>query len=197
MNENKTPSSTLPLAIRTVYLRKSSTQFGDSFDPLKPGQPLQVQSRFAPIGFIENGDLSAGGNEAIPRSYTFLTEFEFSYLLGPVDTSIPPESVDTSNAAAKVTAQIAVDYLISPSEPVPTAEQLQQWGGSAALMHSWPYWREFAHSTMMRMNLPVVMAPLLVAQPQPVITPVQDAMQSIAPAAKRARSRATAKPLKK
>lgn len=191
MAELETPS-TLPLALRSIYLRESSTRFRENFDPLKPGQPLQMQAKFAPIGYLVNGDMPIDGGEVVPRSYTFLTQFEFNYFAGPFDTSVPIESIDTSDPVAKITAQIGVDYLVTPGETTPTEDRLHSWANSAALVHAWPYWREFAHNTMMRMNLPVMMIPLLVTTPAaalPTGTNQQKVVEQKAPTAKKARAK--------
>lgn len=189
----------MPLALRSIYLRESSTRFRDNFDPLKPGQPLLMQAKFAPISYFENVDIPVDDNGIVTRSYTFITGFEFSYLAGPVDVSTASENVDDTDPVAKITAHIAVDYILTRGESLPTADRLQQWAGSAALLHAWPYWREFAHNTMLRMNLPVMMIPLLVSGPAALQSPAdenQNQDEKVPPTAKRAKAKRSAKPSK-
>jgi hypothetical protein len=65
---------------------------------------------------------------------------------------------DTTCASIQV--DIAVEYCLD-GEKMPNAESLKAWAASGVLTHAWPYWREFCHSMMVKMSLPVIMVPLL------------------------------------
>ena len=119
------------------------------------------------------------------RAYTFLTEFETSYFLAagaPATKTIP---LSPATPVVRINAIFASDYLIAPNSGDLSEEDTKAWANSAALMHSWPYWREFSHSTMMRANMPVVLVPMMVAQTAPSNTaPLKD---EAAPAVKKSK----------
>jgi hypothetical protein len=156
-----------PLTLRAIYLRGSNVTFEENFDPLKAGQQLNIESKFAPHSYFITGDIGDTGSDHVARAYTFLTEFETSYFLAagaPVTESSP---FSPTTPVVRINAVFAADYLIAPDGGELSEEDARSWGTSAALMHSWPYWREFSHSTMMRANMPVVLVPMMVAQTAP------------------------------
>lgn len=162
--------SVLPYTLRAIYLRDSAVRMDNSFDPILPGQQL------APIFRTGEGrvdcretTISSDGNETIIHSCAFTTRFDFAYTKmteGASDTS--DEDIEKT-IAAQITADITVDYLIN-SPDFPDPENLKGWASSHVILHAWPYWREFCHSTMLRMNLPVTMIPLVqvAVVPEPV-----------------------------
>ena len=163
MNQNET-SQIVPYTLRTIYIQKSHLRMADNFDPVIPGQPLN--GKFRTVGgqitckelIPENGE----GNTI--RSCTFVTHFEFRYIRPDEDGAIPQEAEEEAQLVAEISADIAVDYLIGIPE-MPSQENLQQWGSGNVLVHAWPYWREYCHAAMSRMNLPVTLMPLLQVKP--------------------------------
>lgn len=150
---------TRPFSLRAVYLREGKQWMSDGFDPMLPGQRLSGQFRVSGHK-IEVQEAV----ENIPDAKTIKTcritsKYEFRYLDIPVDIQ-PKEGEDDKYLIAEISAFITVDYLIEISE-TPPAEKLEQWASGNALLHCWPYWREFCHSTMLRMNLPVTMMPMM------------------------------------
>lgn len=155
------------LTLRAIYLRGSHVTFEKNFDPLKAGQQLNIESKFSPHSYVISGDIGDTGSDHVARAYAFLTEFETAYFLaaGSPATEVIPLSPVTP--VVRINAIFAADYLIAPDSGELSEEDAKSWANSAALMHSWPYWREFSHSTMMRANMPVVLAPMMVAQTAP------------------------------
>jgi hypothetical protein len=156
-----------PFTLRAIYLRGSQVTFEENFDPLKAGQQLNIESKFSPLSYFISGDISDTGSDHVARAYTFLTEFETSYFLAagaPATEAIP---LSPASPVVRINAIFAADYLIAPDSGELSEEDAKAWANSAALMHSWPYWREFSHSTMMRANMPVVPVPMMVVQTAP------------------------------
>lgn len=140
------------LELNYIYLRNSSTKMAQTFNPLQPNQQLNIVSKFSPTSSFQSD-----------RSVGFVVEYTVLYFLADgAATQSAPEAMDETLAVARITAEFAVDY----ARPVgvelpPTSEWLKQFGNSGAMLHTWPYWREYCHATMMRMSLPVMMVPLL------------------------------------
>lgn len=156
-----------PLTLRAIYLRGSTVKFEDNFDPLKPGQQLNIETKFHPQSYFVSGDIGTTESENIAQSYTFLTEFETTYFLASEPSASDPVALSQATQVVRISAIFASDYLIAPGSGQLSDDDAKSWANSAALMHSWPYWREFSHSTMMKANMPVVLVPMLVAQHAP------------------------------
>lgn len=156
---SKTKKTKHPFSLRAVYLREAKQWLADDFDPILPGQQLfgqfKASSRNVKIQeVIENIE-----NAKPIRSCRFTTNFHFRYLNAPLEKNMTDDMANKS-LVAEITAQFTVDYLIGTPEK-PSEEMLKQWASSNALLHCWPYWREFCHSTLLRMNLPVTMMPMM------------------------------------
>lgn len=188
-----------PFNLRSIYIRESSISFAESFDPLIPGQPLVMQVAFAPAGYrISDTEVkSPNGSDAL--SYTFITEFDFAYHLGTVEQLSQATQLDINNAVARISVKIATDYLLEKETGSLDNADVVASAQSAALIHAWPYWREFAHNMMMRMNLPVMMIPLLLtpAAVQPAVAADQHKDEQAPPIAKRTRAKTAARSAKK
>lgn len=150
-----------PFSLRAVYLREGRQWISDKFDPLLPGQPLFGQfkssgSNVAVQEAIENT------TDAKPiKSCRFNSNFEFRYLNALPDKQKKEEEKENNEyLVAEISACFTVDYLIGTPE-TPPKEKLEQWASTNVLLHCWPYWREFCHSTLLRMNLPVTMMPMM------------------------------------
>jgi hypothetical protein len=156
-----------PFTLRAIYLRGSQVTFEENFNPLKAGQQLNIESKFSPHSYFISGDIGDTGSDHVARAYTFLTEFETSYFLvagAPATEAIP---LSPATPVVHINAIYAADYLIAPDSGELSDEDAKAWANSAALTHTWSYWREFSHSTMMRANMPVVLVPMMVAQTPP------------------------------
>ena len=157
-------ASPSPFALRSIYLRTANIRMVEDFDPLLPGQSLHALFRAAPhFQFIHRVATAPDGTQ-VP-SAVFVLRFEFKYTKTPVDlTKIDGQSeaalVDDGNLIAELMAEVAIDYQLLAPE-MPKEAQLQAWGQGNAVLHAWPYWREFCHSAMIRMNLPVTLIPMM------------------------------------
>ena len=161
MSQEET-SQTFPFTLQAVYIQKSQLRLADDFEPSVPGQPLLGKFRTVGLQITcrESKGLTGDSEGAMIRSCTFATRFEFRYIKPAEDGLIRPEAEEEAYLAAEITADIAINYLISVPE-LPSEEELQKWGTSNVLLHAWPYWREYCHNAMMRMGLPVSIMPLL------------------------------------
>lgn len=154
-------ASSIPVTLRGIYLRASNVSMKDDFDPFLPGgQQLSGVHR------IKNQDIidrvtnvqDAQGNQSKLTSLCFNTSFEFLFINPDQLQSI--ETVSDPEYLIRISADIAVDYLIDSNRPMDQNE-MQLWGAKNVLLHAWPYWREFQQSTIWRMNLPPSIIPLL------------------------------------
>jgi len=155
-----------PFQLRAIYLRESQTKLDENFDPLKPGQRLTGQFKSSTENYTVTYDQVADDKAPIARACEFLTRFEFIVYLAE-DGVEPKPDMSNLKVAATITTCLAVDYLLLPGEKEPSREFLERYGRSAAIVHKWPYWREFCHSAMTRMHLPLMMVPLLSVIPKP------------------------------
>lgn len=171
-------SSSHPYALRTIYLKESHTRLGDGFDPTASNELI---GEFRVLGGeAECRTLDAvtpDGVKQTLRTCVFTTRFEFRYLVAGKTDPAAQEPV----VAAEITACITTDYLCNTPDFPPEAE-LHKWGQGNVLLHAWPYWREFCHSTLARMHLPVTLIPLA------GLTPLPDSIQE---KPKRPRKKAT------
>lgn len=146
------------LAIRAVYVRKSSLEISDEFNPLVPGQKLNGAFTWKPDGYAVTEIPPGEGRPEITRSIAFHNQFNFVFHFGDPPKEAVPLSADAPKPAATLAACIAVDYLLTGDQPEP--EEIAKYINNS-MVHAWPYWREYCHSSMLRMQLPVVLAPLL------------------------------------
>ena len=149
-----------PFSLRAVYLREGKQWMMDGFDPLLAGQPLHAQFRVAGHKVEIQESVQNMPDAEVIKSCRFITTFAFRYLRFTPDTPPKTQEDEQSSLVVEISACIAVDYLIGVPE-VPTPEKLEQWAKGNAMLHCWPYWREFCHSTLMRMNLPITVMPLM------------------------------------
>jgi len=150
----------LPFSLRSVYLREGKQWMLEDFDPMVPGQPMFGQ--FKASGHrVEVREAVENVPDAKPiRSCLISTNFQFRYLNTQLE-KLPKDEDDGKYVVAEISARIATDYLIEAAE-TPPKDELEHWASRNAVLHCWPYWREFCHSTLLRMNLPVTMMPMLV-----------------------------------
>lgn len=146
-----------PFTLRSVYLYSSRVSVADDFDPLIPGVNLIATHRIAGQKIIvRHTEYGLEGEKPTKvRSAVFITSFAFRYR-----TKEQTEMPDTEKFLIEVSGDIAADYQLNrPDDPTP--EQNNSWGASNVLLHTWPYWREFCHSTLLRMSLPATVLPML------------------------------------
>lgn len=149
-----------PFTLRAVYLHSSQLRMSDNFDPMIPGQQLVGQFRQTG-GRISCQELTeVDGKGMLVRSCIFIPHFDFRYFLKHDNEDAQVENVAVENVVAELSADIAVDYIVNlPNNP--PEDLLAKWGSSNVLLHAWPYWREYCHSTLARMNLPVTLMPMI------------------------------------
>jgi hypothetical protein len=122
-----------PFSLRAVYLREGKQWMSDDFDPMLPGQPLSGQFMVSGHKFELQEAVENIPEAKTIRSFRVALGFAFRYL------------------------NIQMGTQLKEGEE----EKLEQWASSNALLHCWPYWREFCHSTLLRMNLPITMMPMM------------------------------------
>lgn len=150
-----------PYVLRSVYYRRGEMSLGDGFDPTLPNQMLDSFNKIT-SGTVTTKEIEAelDGVPQTIRICSFATVFDFrSKLVEDGDVSL--KTVDESQFVASITAEIVVDYLLTLEE-FPPEELLHQWGSKNAIIHAWPYWREYCQNAQQRMNLPVSIIPLLI-----------------------------------
>lgn len=151
------------LALRAIYIRHAELLVADDFDPTLPGQKLTGNYKIVDGGKIEQLEFVPDDKTQPPLHLCrFHIQFMFTYLRGENSS---PEDIANDNIAASVSARISVEY--SAPGDRPDMKFLEAWGGSNALLHAWPYWREYCQSSFSRMNLPTVLLPLLRVEPHP------------------------------
>lgn len=153
--------------IRAIYIRKSSIALDDDFNPLISGQELSAAFECKQNGYVTSGAQEGEGATENIQSITCLNRFDFAYLLTGQQVQKSPTDAPEQKIAASITASICVDYVVNGAQPTP--EELAAIANSSVL-HSWPYWREYCHSNMTRMQLPVVQVPLLHIQTAEVVS---------------------------
>ena len=157
------PATRLPLVLRAVYVRKSSLVINGEFDPLLEGQRLNGTFTFNPDGYAVSEMPTGEGQPDVTSSITFNNQFNFVFHLGNSQDQSAPLSPDQQKIAATISASISVNYLLTGDRPEP--EELEKYVPNS-MVQAWPYWREYCHSSMLRMQLPVVLAPLMLLTPQ-------------------------------
>lgn len=131
----------------------------DAFDPMVPGQPIHGQFKSSGQRLEVRESVENIPDSKPVKTCLVTTNFQFRYLSTITENTADDE--DDKYLIAEISARIAVDYLIEVLE-TPPVEKLEQWAANSALLHCWPYWREYCHSTLLRMNLPVTMMPMMV-----------------------------------
>jgi hypothetical protein len=156
-------SIVLQYALRDIYLRESHTKLALGFDPTIGG--TELTGEFRVLGreteCRTQDAVTPDGTKQTLRTCVFTTRFEFRYLrAGQLDPATGEPIV-----AAEITADITTDYQCNTPD-FPEEANLLKWGQSNVLLHAWPYWREFCHSTLLRMRLPATLMPLVKMLPQ-------------------------------
>lgn len=163
----KTEGQTPMLSLQSIYLRAGTIEMSEHFHPNLPGIRLVPLLRTVDCKYACNRtELRAedGGEEAL-HWCQFISRFHFVYVLPKEDGSQHEEDEIEAHRLASITAEIAAVYNLG-GEDFPDAEMLRHWANNNVLLHTWPYWREYCHNTLLRMGLPVTMIPLINLAPQ-------------------------------
>ncbi|MDP1856499.1 MAG: hypothetical protein Q8K74_10730 [Candidatus Nitrotoga sp.] len=146
-------------SLRAVYLREGKEWISDNFDPVLPGQSLFGQFRIAGHNIdVQKGVVNDSDAKPI-HSCKITSSFEFRYLDAPPNEEGGADEND-KHLVAEISARFTVDYLIETPE-IPPQEMLEKWATTDSLLSCWPYWREFCHATLLRMNLPITLMPMM------------------------------------
>lgn len=164
----KARRKSIPFVMGSIYIRGSHTELSDTFSPTVPGQQLVGELRMVHGEAPAINTRTDQGPVEI-KTYTFGTRFEFRYRTAGVQPAV--DSVE--GICASIRADFAVEYALT-GDAIPEADQLKEWGEGTALNHIWPYWREFCHSSMQRMQLPIVLVPLLNVILSPELDPASE-----------------------
>lgn len=156
-----------PLALQAIYLRNTATSMAAAFRPNFPGGDLAPMFRTEHESRIECNTTTLRTDDGAEQKAlwcSFSTEFEFIYVRPKEDGKLPSDSELEAHRLARVFAEITAAYTVN-SEEFPPQDVLKRWGQHNALLHTWPYWREFCHGALLRMGLPVTMIPLIQIEP--------------------------------
>lgn len=177
MSEAK-PQEMAPFALRAIYLRNSRIRMVEDLDPLLPGQEMHAQFRTEKTFRVLARETKAPGQKTL-ESLIFILGFAFRYSK-PMQAAIQSEQsgvdevvADDPNLLAEISAEIAIDYqIINGTASNLDPALVQNWGQGSAMVHAWPYWREYCHSAMIRMNLPLSLMPMIdIRSMQPMPSP--------------------------
>jgi hypothetical protein len=145
--------------LRAIYIRRSEVSLSDDFDPLLPGQTMRGKFRITEgTSKVEQVE-ALTGDRKVYSSCAITTKFDFQYI-GALPATAPDQTVDGNSVLASISAEITAHYSI-PEDKLPTDEMVARWHGSTVIGHCWPYWREYCQNTMLRMNLPVMIMPMI------------------------------------
>jgi len=133
--------------IADVYLRSTSVQLDDDFDPTAPGQKLDVEYRIQ----AKQREEITGDSGNLLKVYV---EAGLRHILAQHD-----QEDREARIVAEVSALFVAVYRITGDKP--QEDCLNEFAKINAPYHIWPYWREYAQSLCMRHRLPAVMLPML------------------------------------
>jgi hypothetical protein len=90
----------------------------------------------------------------------FPLKFQFIYVRKAAESESVEGEPEKNDIEAEISATLEVCYRVS-GPVAPATDVLEHWAKQNVVLHAWPYWREFCHSSMARMNIPVVLMPLV------------------------------------
>lgn len=157
MNEDLLNEAKAALGILDVYLRTSTIEIADNFDP-KYTQHDELLTQF------KQGTLDSLRGTATPNSgdpYD-VVKFRFHAAFRVLPPDLPEQLEGNQEELTKATlVEVSTIHI---AEYVLTAdlsdEALNEFGRFNVGYHVWPYWREFAQSIAQRMRLPRLVIPL-------------------------------------
>jgi hypothetical protein len=168
LNQEALNKAISALSINSVYLRKSSIEMHDDFEPSLRPQALDVQTKANAIRHrIISGDPIEGSTEE-PRKWIAIdVEVGARFLLrDPADLVRQhgsTEEIAERIVGCQVEAIFSTVYACDPSN-VPPPEAINEFARVNALYHVWPFWREFLHSTCGRLSIAAVTLPMMVVR---------------------------------
>lgn len=148
----KTEAPRHPKKVRGIYLRFSSARVDESFNPLNSGQHLGGQMVAIEQSIVQMVDTEQGRDSGL----LYGTKFKFLYR-NVADPAKP--SPDDDPVVAEIEAEFAAEYTDVPENY--TRREQERFGARSVTAHVWPYWREFLHSSLLRMAMPPVAMPPL------------------------------------
>lgn len=149
------------LSIRDVRLDSATIWVDESFDPLFPdSDTLNIQFK---SGIRESG-IGTTHNKEIDEEERYLRsryQCGFRVLLPPHEGATPPKGEELEGwiQVVEVTADFIAYYGMNSELD---QEAIDEFSKHNIGYHVWPYWREYASSTAVRLRLPPVMPPLYV-----------------------------------
>ena len=142
--------------LRGIYVRESQLFMKDDFDPLSVGSDLVGKFRIISQNVSLREEITENEEKNIYCAFT--THFQFGYSEENINNEVEEAELDPEFLTS-ISLKISVDYKINNGIS-PSQEDIQKWGTTNVLLHSWPYWREYCHSMQMRMNIPTQIIPL-------------------------------------
>lgn len=152
------------LKIRAIYVRSSTVEMHDDFEPTIPGINLEVQLRHAASAHRVMGPIAGAVEVLIGMDLEFAARF---VLRDPAqlvrgDGSEPiVEPVVACQLAATFSAVYACD-----KDNVPDEASLAAFASVNGVHNVWPFWREYLHSLSGRVGLAPVTLPLYAIRPK-------------------------------
>lgn len=141
-----------------IYLRSSSVQMNDGFDPIGRGTfgrwKIESQDIINQHASVDDAD----GNPIETKGF-LLVVTKFVYFGFRQTGSIEQDKgLNINDHVFKITADIAASYLLESS--VDLNDDIYKKINKNSVIHVWPYWRELLQSTMLRMSLRPSIVPL-------------------------------------
>ena len=158
--------------LRSVYLRSSHIDLDERFEPWVGGIDLEVQLRHQVSSHRlltlhqEPGSANTTGKDGYSNmavDVVVAARFLFKDLAQAVelDGKRPEVTIDGKAVAATVEAKFSAVYDISRESP-PPKDLIETFVKIGPIVHVWPFWREFLHSTCGRINVMPVVLPIMI-----------------------------------
>lgn len=162
-------------SLASIYLRNGKQETNEKFDTVINRGTLQGFVKTEAMVATTRGvkEVDSGGNQKERKSCVYSIKFHFLYSGAQnVDIPLPPSNAASTalsgnpedNKVAHIEAEFCAFYYVNTPE-FPSFDEMTVWGQRNVMTHVWPYWREYCHSTLQRMGLPVTVIPLLAPQP--------------------------------
>lgn len=133
--------------LQGVFFRDCSSRFFQNFQQMEEQFDLHASFR------VISCDTSLDEEK---RSVEAKFSFEFAYL----NSEPKKDDEEVTDPALSIKAEVVAIYLLGDAE-MPSEEELHGWAVRNSLLHVWPYWREYCHSTQLRMGAPLSIMPLM------------------------------------
>jgi hypothetical protein len=159
MNHESLEEAINCLSILDVRLDNSTILVDDEFDPLFTGEEtLTVQFK---SGIKESVVRSTQANEKEEKYLRSKYQCGYRVLISSNDNAEPPSGEDLKGwvQVAEVTADFIAYYGMNTDLDQSAIDEFSKHNVG---YNVWPYWREYASSTAVRLRLPPVMPPLYV-----------------------------------